>query len=97
MVTAPDDGAASSGTSHEGLRTSCLSVLPTIPGTPSLVDSRGHLPLMEKCLKKTWTFQPRQSINFLFITKSVWIVFLLLEIRALTENTAFSAPGRDED
>lgn len=76
------------------VRTSCPSVLPTIPGTPSLVDSRGHLPLMEQCLKKTWTFQPRQSINFLFITKSFWIVFLLLEIRALTENTAFSVPGR---
>lgn len=63
------------------------------PGTPSLVASRGHLPLMDQCLKeKTWAFQPHQSIHLLFIMKSVWIGFLLLEIRVLTEHTAFPSP-----
>lgn len=60
------------------------------PGTPSLGASRGHLPLMDQRLKETtWAFQPLQSIHLLFIMKSVWIGFLLLEIRVLTEHTAF--------
>lgn len=63
------------------------------PGTPNLVASHGHLPLMDQCLKeKTWAFQPHQSIHLLFIMKSVWIGFLLLEIRVLTEHTAFPSP-----